>query len=105
MKRKIGHRPMTTTKNPEPVPGGIDWLIWAAWADRVTFEDIKEKTDLNEDEVIDIMRRELKTSSFKRWRKRVHQSSIKHRKKFEHKRKKMSPKHASSLYLYTVDET
>ena len=67
--------------------GGSDWVIWAAWADRITFEDIEKKTGKTESEVIKIMRRSLKPSSFRLWRKRVNSQSIKHRKKFEYSRK------------------
>ena len=66
-----------------------DWIIWAAWADRVTFEEIEKKTGKKESDVIKIMRRSLKPSSFRLWRKRVHSKSIKHRKKFEQTRKKL----------------
>jgi len=84
---KKSHRPQTKVKKPEPKLGSPDWVIWAAWADRITFEEIKSKTGKSENEVIKIMRRSLKPSSFKLWRKRVHSKSIKHRKKFEASRK------------------
>ena len=84
--KKKGTRPVTKTKNPEPSKASEDWIIWAAWADRITFEEIKEQTGKSEHEVIVLMRRTLKRSSFRRWRKRVHQVSIKNRKKFENKR-------------------
>ena len=42
---KKSHRPVTRVKNPEPSPGSPDWVIWAAWADRITFEDIKKKLE------------------------------------------------------------
>ena len=87
MKRKHHHRPLTKTKNPEPDKESSDWVIWAAWADRVTFEEIKEQTGLSEAEVIAIMRSNLKRSSFRRWRKRASQISIKHRRKFEAQRR------------------
>ena len=75
--------PQTRVKNPEPEIHSDDWIIWAAWADRITFEEIFEKTGLTEAEVIATMRRSLKPQSFKRWRKRVHEKvSIKHRRKF-----------------------
>ena len=48
-----------------------DWIIWAAWADRITFEEIEKKTGKKESDVIKIMRRSLKPSSFRLWRKRV----------------------------------
>ena len=89
---KKSHRPTTRVKNPEPKPGSPDWVIWAAWADRITFEDIEKKTGKNESQVIKIMRRNLKPSSFRLWRKRVHKTSIKHRKKFKLERKKMREK-------------
>ena len=75
--------PETRVKNPEPLVESDDWIIWAAWADRVTFEEIHERTGLNEAEVIATMRRSLKPQSFRRWRKRVHEGvSIKHRRRF-----------------------
>ena len=40
---KKSHRPKTRVKNPEPNPMSPDWVVWAAWADRITFEDIKKK--------------------------------------------------------------
>jgi|TARA_B100001093_G_scaffold471179_1_gene493235 uncharacterized protein (TIGR03643 family) len=84
--------PQTNVKNPEPSKKDENWIIWAAWADRITFEEIKEKAGKNESEVIKIMRKNLKPSSFRLWRKRVHSISIKHRKKFKLQRKKMREK-------------
>ena len=83
---------MTRIKNSEPNLKSPDWVIWAAWADRVTFEEIKKKTGKSESDVIKIMRKNLKPSSFKLWRKRVHNTSIKHRKKFKLGRKKLREK-------------
>jgi uncharacterized protein (TIGR03643 family) len=80
--------PKTKIKKPEPKDkNSNDWIIWAAWADRITFEEIFEKTKKTESEVIKIMRINLKPSSFRLWRKRVHEKSIKHRKKFSEQRK------------------
>ena len=90
--KKKGHRPVTKVKNPEPKIEDPDWVIWAAWADRITFEEIEKKTGYKESEVIKMMRRSLKPSSFRLWRKRVHNKSIKHRKKFKLSRKKMVEK-------------
>jgi len=84
--------PETRVKNPEPEKKDDNWIIWAAWADRITFEEIKEKSGKNENKVIKIMRRTLKPSSFRLWRKRVHNKSIKHRKKFQLERKKLREK-------------
>ena len=91
--------PETRVKNPEPEKKNDNWLIWAAWADRITFEEIKEKTGKNESEVIKIMRKNLKPSSFRLWRKRVHNKSIKHRKKFEYSRKQITGKIKKGDYL------
>tara|TARA_B100000945_G_scaffold268393_1_gene228870 strand:- start:409 stop:705 length:297 start_codon:yes stop_codon:yes gene_type:complete len=84
--------PETRVKNPEPKKKDDNWIVWAGWADRITFEEIQKKTGKNESEVIKIMRRNLKPNSFKLWRKRVHNTSIKHRKKFKFLRKKMREK-------------
>tara|TARA_B100001250_G_C19695184_1_gene742177 strand:+ start:553 stop:849 length:297 start_codon:yes stop_codon:yes gene_type:complete len=84
--------PETRAKNPEPKKKDSDWVIWAAWADRITFEEIKERTGKSESEVIKLMRRNLKPSSFRLWRKRVHNTSIKHRKKFKLGRKNLRKK-------------
>jgi len=96
---KKRHRLITKVKNPEPNVNSPDWIIWAAWADRITFEDIKEKTGKSESEVIKIMRKSLKPSSFKLWRKRAKNQSIKHRKKFELSRKEIRSKIRKSDYI------
>ena len=56
-----------------------------AWADRVSFEEIKKKTGLNEKEIIKIMRINLKRKSYLLWRKRVRGRLTKHRKLFKSK--------------------
>ena len=42
--KKKGRIPVTRVKNPEPDMTDPDWVIWAAWADRITFEEIEKKT-------------------------------------------------------------
>ena len=96
---KKSHRPTTRVKNPEPSLDSPDWVIWAAWADRITFEEIEKKTGKTEGEVIKIMRRSLKPSSFRLWRKRASSQSIKHRKKFEYSRKLIKSKINKNAYL------
>lgn len=57
-------------------------VIEMAWEDRTPFEAIKFQFDLAESQVIKLMRSELKSSSFKLWRKRVNSGvSSKHLKK------------------------
>ena len=99
--KKKGHRPITKVKNPEPKMDDPDWIIWAAWADRITFEEIEKKTGKKESDVIKIMRRSLKPSSFRLWRKRVNQKSIKHRKKFEYSRKEITSKIKKGDFIYS----
>ena len=88
MPKKKDNFPKTKVKNSEPKIDDPDWIVWAAWADRITFEEIFEKTGKRESEVIKIMRRSLKPNSFKLWRKRVHTKSIKNRKLFTKVEKK-----------------
>jgi uncharacterized protein (TIGR03643 family) len=51
-----------------------------AWEDRTTFESIKFQFNLDEKEVIELMRKEMKLKSFKMWRKRVQGRKTKHQK-------------------------
>ena len=55
-------------------------VIGMAWADRISFEEIKKKTGFSEKEVIAIMRKKLKKKSYILWRKRVRGRITKHRK-------------------------
>ena len=60
----------------------LDRIIEMAWEDRTPFEAIFYQFGLTEQDVIHLMRRSLKSSSFKRWRKRVNSGvSQKHAKK------------------------
>ena len=54
-------------------------IIEMAWEDRTTFDSIKDQFGLSESEVIKIMRKHMKRSSFKMWRKRVSGRKTKHR--------------------------
>ena len=58
----------------------IDRIIEMAWEDRTPFEAIKFQFDLTEQEVIKMMRQEMKASSFRMWRKRVQGRATKHEK-------------------------
>ncbi len=60
-------------------PGDVSALIQMAWEDRTSFETIKERLGMSESEVIQVMRAELKPSSFKLWRARVKGRATKHR--------------------------
>lgn len=58
----------------------IDRIIEMAWEDRTPFDAIQDQFDLKEQEVISLMRREMKPSSFKMWRARVQGRKTKHRR-------------------------
>jgi len=59
----------------------IDRIIEMAWEDRTPFEAIRIQFGLPETEVIQLMRKQLKRSSFNLWRKRVNSGvSQKHAK-------------------------
>ncbi len=70
---------MKSTATPEK----ISQIIRYAWEDRTTFEQIEERTGFTEKQVIEVMARELKPSSFRLWRKRVGGRITKHRKLLE----------------------
>ena len=60
----------------------FDRIIEMAWEDRTPFEAIKYQFKISEQDVITLMRKELKRSSFNMWRKRVNSGvSSKHAKK------------------------
>ena len=59
----------------------IDNIIKLAWSDKISFEEINRIHALTESEVIKLMRRSLKSRSFKLWRKRVSGRTRKHEKK------------------------
>ncbi len=60
----------------------IDRIIEMAWEDRTPFEAIKVQFAFTEADVVALMRKELKRSSFNLWRKRVHSGvSQKHAQK------------------------
>lgn len=58
----------------------MDRIIEMAWEDRTPFEAIFAQFGCKEQEVINLMRREMKPSSFKMWRERVQGRSTKHQK-------------------------
>ncbi len=61
----------------------IDRIIEMAWEDRTTFDAIKSQYGLKEQEVKELMRENLKSSSYKLWRKRVNGRKTKHLAKRE----------------------
>ena len=58
----------------------IDRVIEMAWEDRTPFDAILIQFGLKEQDVITLMRTEMKASSFKMWRARVQGRKTKHGK-------------------------
>jgi len=56
----------------------IDRIVEMAWEDRTPFDAITLQFGLTEAEIIKLMRREMKLSSFRMWRARVQGRSTKH---------------------------
>ena len=67
-------------KKPSLSNEQIDRIIEMAWEDRTPFDAILVQFGLNEKNVIDLMRKELKINSFKLWRERVQGRKTKHLK-------------------------
>jgi uncharacterized protein (TIGR03643 family) len=79
-------------------PAEVDRIIEMAWEDRTPFEAIEAQFGLPESEVIRLMRREMKPSSFRMWRERVQGRATKHlhKRRFEEGRFRCSrQKHIS----------
>jgi uncharacterized protein (TIGR03643 family) len=56
----------------------IDRIVEMAWEDRTTFDAIEAQFGLKQQDVIKLMRKEMKASSFKMWRERTKGRSTKH---------------------------
>ena len=58
-----------------------DRIIEMAWEDRTPFDAIKLQFGLKEQDVIELMRKNISRNSFNLWRKRVKCRKTKHQKK------------------------
>ncbi len=56
----------------------IDRIIEMAWEDRTSFDAIAFQFGLSQQQVITLMRQQMKLSSFKMWRKRTSGNRNKH---------------------------
>lgn len=59
-------------------PTEVDRIIQMAWEDRTSFDAIRSQFGLSPGDVIQLMRRELKPSSFRLWRERTAGRKTKH---------------------------
>ena len=73
MSQKIAHAGLSEE--------AISRVIEMAWEDRTPFEAIEGLYSLSEPQVIKLMQREMKPSSFRMWRERVSGRNTKHLKK------------------------
>ena len=69
-----------STFNTEYSPEDLSRIIEMAWEDRTPFEAIENLYGLNQHQLIELMRKELKRSSFELWRKRTSGRTTKHLK-------------------------
>ena len=56
----------------------VSRIVEMAWEDRTAFEAIEAQFGLNESAVVDLMRKHMKASSFRMWRKRMAGRATKH---------------------------
>jgi uncharacterized protein (TIGR03643 family) len=70
-----------TAPRPELTDQQTNRIIEMAWEDRTPFEAILTQFGLREDDVIRLMRRELKPASWRMWRARVQGRATKHQVK------------------------
>merc|ERR1711918_23941 len=71
-----------TDRTQELSRAEIDRIIMMAWEDRTSFDAIRQQFGISPGDVIKLMRRELKASSFRLWRKRTRRRMTKHEAKF-----------------------
>jgi uncharacterized protein (TIGR03643 family) len=65
--------------NTELTEEHISRIIEMAWEDRTPFDAIKAQYGLKEQEVKELMRANMKLSSYKMWRKRMYARETKHK--------------------------
>jgi uncharacterized protein (TIGR03643 family) len=70
--------PAQPTTMPAFSASDISRIIEMAWEDRTAFEAIELQFGINESAVVALMRRHMKPSSFRMWRKRMAGRVTKH---------------------------
>jgi uncharacterized protein (TIGR03643 family) len=73
----VSKGPVTRSHTPLD-EASISRIVEMAWEDRTSFEAIAAQFGLNEHAVVDLMRRHMKPSSFRMWRKRMAGRMTKH---------------------------
>ncbi len=72
---------MSVAKKYQLSQEDIDRIVEMAWEDRTPFDAITFQFGVPEKEVIELMREEMKASSWRMWRARMNGRSTKHQKK------------------------
>jgi uncharacterized protein (TIGR03643 family) len=85
-------------------PEVIDRVIEMAWEDRTPFDAITAQFGFTEQEVITLMRREMKASSFRMWRERVQGRVTKHRAKSPENMDKFKSKLQKNITLNKISK-
>jgi uncharacterized protein (TIGR03643 family) len=70
----------------------ISRIIMMAWEDRTSFDAIQQQFGLTPGDVIKLMRREMKSRSFKMWRKRTAGRTTKHEAHFNQTERGKQPR-------------
>lgn len=79
MRPRINITPFSQAlQQPPHSDADISRIIEMAWEDRTAFEAIAAQFGLNESAVVALMRRHMKPSSFRMWRKRMAGRTTKH---------------------------
>ena len=64
--KKKSFIPQTKVKNPEPKIKDDNWIIWAGWADRITFEEIKKLDELPLDAYATLLKNDFEAPILKK---------------------------------------
>ena len=78
-------------------PADTDRIVEMAWEDRTPFDAIESQFGVPENEVIVLMRSEMKATSFRMWRQRVQGRATKHPRKSDTTRFKSAQQRAITL--------
>jgi uncharacterized protein (TIGR03643 family) len=82
----------------------VNRIIEMAWEDRTPFEAIEIQFGLTEQQVIALMRRELKQASWRRWRARVQGRGTKHSVKSSELMKRFKSTSQRSISLNKISK-
>lgn len=82
----------------------INRIVEMAWEDRTPFDAIESQFGVPEKEVIKLMRKNMKESSFKMWRARVQGRKTKHSKKIDDSSPKFKSKMQRNITLNKISK-